>query len=56
MGKQLALKLAEEYVLRHKKSCFARSVTKKQIREAVQRVAKALQELGPPNEKLKDAA
>jgi hypothetical protein len=56
MGKQLAIKIAEEYVLRHKDNCFGSKVTKKQIQEAIQRVARALQELGPPHEKLKRAA
>jgi len=56
MGKRLAIKIAEEYVLRHKDSCFAASVTKKQIREAIQTVARALQELGPPTEKMERAA
>ncbi len=55
MSKNEALRLAEEYVLRHKPS-FKKgknAVTKKEINMAVRRVARALQDLGPARTSLR---
>jgi hypothetical protein len=52
MGKQQARKIAEEYVDRHR-DIFKPSVTQKEISQAVEKIAKALQNLSPPEPKLK---